>query len=220
MSNFSTLLYKTNSEGDTENISHEKLRTRHRKHFLRVFLLGDLDRRNILKRFSSWRSWRKEHSQEFFFLKILTETFARVLFLKILTETFPRVFFLKNLLRISASTQCTASENEEKEVRLLLSHAFHWWIHTPIPSVWPNQTTTDFFLLLEAYRKSGVWSFIVVILLYRSRTNKEKKQQLKLVCGVLHQFKQSSLGGYGGTLLSVWYGTLSWGWWCSGMKRL
>jgi len=50
-----------------------------------------------------------------------------------------------------------------------------------------------------------------VIPLYRSRTNKEKKQQLKLACGVLHQFKQSSIGGYGGTLLSVWYGTLSWG---------
>jgi hypothetical protein len=118
MSNFSTLLYKTNCEGDTENISQEKLRRRQRKHFLRVFLLGDLDRRNISKRFSSWRSWRKEHSQEFFFLKILTETFARVLFLKILTETFPRVFFLRNLLRISAPTQCTASENEEEEVRL------------------------------------------------------------------------------------------------------
>ncbi len=69
--------------------------------------------------------------------------------------------------------------------------------------------------LLEAYRKSAVWSFIVVILVYRSRTNKEKKQQIKLACGVIHQFKQSSLGGYGGILLSVWYGTLSWGWWCS-----
>jgi hypothetical protein len=98
---------------------------------------------------------------------------------------------------------------------LLLSHAFHLWIHTPIPSVWPNRTTTDFFLLLEAYRKSGDWSFIVEILLYRSRTNKEKQQQLKLACGVLHQFKQSSLGGYGSTLLSVWNGTLSWGLWFS-----
>jgi hypothetical protein len=65
------------------------------KTFHKSLLLGDLDRRNIPKRFSSWSSWRKKHSQEFFLLKILTETFARILFLKILTETFPRVFFLK-----------------------------------------------------------------------------------------------------------------------------
>jgi hypothetical protein len=38
-----------------------------------AFLLEDLDRRNIPKSFSSWRSWQKKHVQEFFFLKILTE---------------------------------------------------------------------------------------------------------------------------------------------------
>jgi hypothetical protein len=103
--------------------------------FTRVFLLGDLDRRN--------------NSQELFLLKGLTETFPRVLLLKILTETFPRVFFLENIIRISASTQCIeAAENEKKEVRSLLLHAFHWWIHTPTPSIWPNQTTTDFVFLL------------------------------------------------------------------------
>ncbi len=131
--------------------------------FPKSFLLGDLDRRNIPMSFSSWRSWQKKHSQEFlledldrrnnsqefFLLKVLTETFPRVLFLKILTETFARVFFLKNLIRISASTQClVAAENEKKEVRSLLLHAFHWWVHTPTPSVWPNQTTIDFFLLV------------------------------------------------------------------------
>jgi hypothetical protein len=80
--------------------------------FTRVFLLGDLDRRN--------------NSQELFLLKGLTETFPRVLLLKILTETFPRVFFLENIIRISASTQCIeAAENEKKEVRSLLLHAFH-----------------------------------------------------------------------------------------------
>jgi hypothetical protein len=76
----------------------------------RIFLLEDLDRRN--------------NSQEFFLLKVLTETFPRVLFLKILAATFPRFFFLKNIFRISASTQClVAAENEKKDVRSL---GFSW----------------------------------------------------------------------------------------------
>lgn len=75
-----------------------KQRRRHREHFPRK--TANETQKTFPKSFSSWRSWQKKHSQEVFFLKILTEgTFPRVFLLEDLDRNIRKSFVLEDLNR-------------------------------------------------------------------------------------------------------------------------